>query len=447
MGPRLLCFVGGAALSAFYVLLALLAGPFFGSGAFLWANTFACFLLALALGHGLGDVFVSLAGDRLNRVAPALAVAGGITAWLAAYLLPVACRWVLSSDPQWTFAPAVSMAIISLIPGSLLAGILPCELRARLVDVEEPRVGARLALRLMGLMTLGGVFGLILTAKAVLRADEVQVWLHAYAVGGAIALVGMAFLPNALRVGTGVLLVGMAALSAAAPSEAQSHSYGVALQTAWREDSGAGLYYRWTSGASKLSEEDLRELAQPGANKPGIILTLELLERIGQTEIQGDGLRRTVDLLLSPGARPDILPFFEQFKTVRSDGRGMLYFEIKEQPGQEGATFEIPGAEAGDTVEFWFKHDITIKLIHNRPNTWKLEFGPRVREEAGFLEFNDTVITPVRVLNVALWVDASVLAIEVEDRPEQVVVRAIGQGDIGGETTVELYAIPKDRTK
>ena len=38
MGPRLLCFVAGAALSAFFVHVGLLASPFFGSGAFLWVD-------------------------------------------------------------------------------------------------------------------------------------------------------------------------------------------------------------------------------------------------------------------------------------------------------------------------------------------------------------------------------------------------------------------------
>ncbi|MCW8138108.1 MAG: hypothetical protein KIT58_04315, partial [Planctomycetota bacterium] len=120
MGPRLLCFAGGAALSAFFVHVGLLATPFFGSGAFLWANVFACFLLALAAGFGLGDLIAVAAGrTHVERSAPRVAVAGGLLAWVAAWASPVVCRWALASDPEWTFAPALAIALITLLPGAL----------------------------------------------------------------------------------------------------------------------------------------------------------------------------------------------------------------------------------------------------------------------------------------------------------------------------------------
>ena len=102
--------------------------------------------------------------------------------------------------------------------------------------------------------------------------------------------------------------------------------------------------------------------------------------------------------------------------------------------------------EPGETVRFWFKEDFTIQLTH-KANRWQLDFGPRTKVEAGLFEFNDTLMTPVRVLNVALWVDASVLGIIIDDMPDQVVVKAIGQGEIGDVKNVELYAIPKERTQ
>ena len=68
-------------------------------------------------------------------------------------------RAVLARDPEWDLAAAVSIVAVSLIPGTLIAAIVPCELRARLGECEGPRPAARIALRLMGIMTLGGIAG------------------------------------------------------------------------------------------------------------------------------------------------------------------------------------------------------------------------------------------------------------------------------------------------
>ena len=87
-------------------------------------------------------------------------------------------------------------------------------------------------------------------------------------------------------------------VSRALPSEVQSHSYAVALQTAWREGQGAGLYYRWTSGDSELTEEDLeavervRELPQGGESD----------QRTGLSETQIRSLPLPVRLKLCRGA-------------------------------------------------------------------------------------------------------------------------------------------------
>ena len=59
------------------------------------------------------------------------------------------------------------------------------------------------------------------------------------------------------------------------------------------------------------------------------------------------------------------------------------------------------------------------------------------------VELNDTHSTPVRLPNVKLWVDASLLGIVLEDHPDQVVIKAIAQGDIGDVTEVEVQALAK----
>lgn len=448
MGPRLLCFAGGAALTAFFVHLGLLTTPFFGSGAFLWANIFASFLLALALGYGLGDLLSRLAGPmNLKLAAPRLAVAGGLGAWLAAYMSPVVCRRILAHDPDWTLAPMVAIVAISVVPGALIAAIVPSELRVRLPD-SDPETMARAALRLLGLMVLGGVAGIAMTAKPLLRADEVDVFMHAYATGALLMILGLAFMGPAGRGVSVALLVGAIGLSAWKPSEIQDEQFAVALETAWKEGQGAGIYYHRTATKHLLTDEQLRKhhervARQAGAEKAGVILTCEMLLALGEVTVSGDGLRRTLNLLLKADAKPFIMPIFDQIRSVRSDGRGMLHFTIKRSRGKQGAYFNLPGKEPGSKIKFWFKDDFTIHII-KKAHIWKLEFGPLTTVHAGIFEVNDTKHTPLRVLDVKFWVDASLLGIILEDYPEQVAVKCVAQGSIGGVTTRDVINIKKD---
>ncbi|MCO5167517.1 MAG: hypothetical protein M9894_14315 [Planctomycetes bacterium] len=468
MGPRLLCFAGGAALSAFFVHVGLLATPFFGSGAFLWANVFACFLLALAAGFGLGDLFAVAAGrTHVERSAPRLAVVGGLLAWLAAWGSPAVCRWALASDPDWTLAPALAIALVTLLPGALIAAIAPSELRARAGgggqgggDGQSGEHGGRSvtgrfggggdgrgALRLMGLTSLGGITGIALSGPSLLRADEVDVWLHAYLCGALLVALGLALLGNLARAVGGAGLVGLVLLSALRPSEVQSAQFAVALKTAWREGQGAGLYYRRTLDKAVLSEDALRAHAQrvsaAEGEKAGVILACEMLMRLGEVTVSGEGLCRTLELLLPPDARPFILPFFEQIESIRSDGRGNLALRIKRSRDEDGRRFTIPGEKPGEKVNFWYTDDFTIHIIREG-NIWRLEFGPLTTIKAGIFAIHDTYRTPLRVLRVALWIDASLLGIVLEDHADQVVVKAVAQGDVGAVRTIDVKAIPKE---
>ena len=105
-----------------------------------------------------------------------------------------------------------------------------------------------------------------------------------------------------------------------------------------------------------------------------------------------------------------------------------------------------PGGEPGERIEFWYKDDITIHLSRKTGaiTTWRLEFGPRTTDKAGLFELNDTIRTPIRLPDIALWVDASLHALIVEDYPTHVVLKAEAQGDIGGVKVVEVKVIQKD---
>jgi hypothetical protein len=446
MGPRLLCFAGGAALSAYFLLLGLLLTPFFGAGAFLWACVLAAYLLCIAAGYGVGDVLARFVGAKnLEQAAPRLGAAGGVLAVLSTYLAPEVCRAILDQNPGWNLAPIASLLACSFLPGTLIAASVPSEVRARL-EKSESKASNQSALRLTGLVALGGVVGVVISARALLALDEVDVWIRAYLVGGLFALLSTFFLGKIGRVFVPLLLIGCGVLIGLKPSEIQSQQFAVALEDTWRQQQGGSAYYRRTADTDRLSEEELAKRAREAAEreKSGVIMTCEMLEALGAVSVTGDGLCRSLDLLLSPESKPFLMPLFEQLESVRSDGKGLFHCTIKRRRGVEGAPFKLPGEKPGETVDFWFRDDFTIRMIQEG-NVRKMEFGPVTTVRAGVFEINDTRQTPLRVQNVALWVDASLLGIVIEDHADQVVIKVVAQGEIGDVKTVDVLAMPKDR--
>lgn len=445
MGPRLLCFAGGTALSAYFLHLGLLLTPFFGAGAFLWASVMAAYLLALALGYGLGDLLARLAGPKeLEKAAPRMAALGGLLAIASTYLSPAVCRLVLDRDPGWSLAPLAALAISGLLPGTLIAAAVPSEVRARVAQ-SESMASAQGALRLVGLVVLGGVVGVALSGRSLLALDEIDVGIRAYLIGGTLTALSACFLGKVGRILCALGLGACAAVIALHPSEVQSQQFAVELALTWKEQQGTGSYYFGTAG-ERLSDEELARRARQELEheKPGVIMTCEMLDALGAVSVTGEGLCRSLDLLLQPESKPYLMPLFEQLAAVRSDGKGILHCTIKRRRGVEGAPFKVPGDDPGETIDFLFRDDFTIRMI-KEGTTWKLEFGPVTTVRAGVFEFNDTRQTPLRIQNVALWVDASLLGIVIEDRPQQVVIRAVAQGEIGDVKTVEVMAIAKDR--
>jgi hypothetical protein len=179
-----------------------------------------------------------------------------------------------------------------------------------------------------------------------------------------------------------------------------------------------------------------------------VILACELLMNLGDVTVQGPNLCKVLDLLLPPDAQPFIMPFFEQVDSIRSDGKGMLFVRIKRNRGEDGRHFHIPGDKPGDKVEFWFSDDFTIHITVDDARTkWTMEFGPVTTVKAGIFDLNDNKQTPLRVPNVALFgaIDACLLAIVLDDFPDQVVVKALAQANIGAPRTIEVKSIAKER--
>jgi hypothetical protein len=444
MGQQVLCFVAGAALSSFFVHVGMLATPFFGGGAALWANVLGALILCSVLGELVALVrFREDAAFGSLRAAARLAAVSGALVWLACWGLPRVCRAVLDQNPDWAYAPTLVVLLISVLPGTALATIAPAALRsggARGDDVRE-------ALLDRGLYLVGALVGLALAVWALYRPDRAQAWLTAYATGALTTAVGVVFCRAPGRVVGAVSTALMVALCATQPSEVQTVAFAVGLEDAWRAGRGAGAYYNKTAGEdATLSEAALKDRAERlkgEREKPGVILACELLLNLGKVTVEGAGLRRSLDLLLPPDAKPFLIPIFDQVDEVTSDGSGLLRIRIKRTRGEEGRRFTVPG-EKGEKVQFWFKDDFTIKITKER-NVWRMAFGPLVTKRAGIFDLHDTNETPVRIEGVALLgaIDACILGLIFEEFADRLVVKALAQGDIGDVKTVEVTSIKR----
>lgn len=445
MGQQVLCFVAGAALSSFFVHVGMLATPFFGGGAALWANVLGALVLSSVLGELVALVRIreDAAFGSLRAAARLASISGGMV-WLALWGLPRVCRAVLDQDPEWAWAPTLVVLVISVLPGTALATIAPAALRAggaRGDDVREALVDR-------GLYLLGAMAGLGLAVWALYRPERAQAWLTAYATGGLTTAAGMVFCRAPGRIIGGVASALLVALCVTRPSEVQTVAFAVGLEDAWRAGRGAGAYYNKTAGEdATLSEAALKDRAERlkgEREKPGVILACELLTSLGKVTVEGAGLRRSLDLLLPADAKPFLIPIFDQVDEVTSDGAGTLRIGIKRTRGEEGRRFKVPGEKPGDEVEFWFKDDFTIKITKER-TIWRMAFGPLVTKRAGIFDLHDTNETPVRIEGVALLgaIDACILGLIFEEYADRLAVKALAQGDIGDVKTVEVTTIKR----
>lgn len=462
MRQQVLCFVAGASLSAFFIHVGMLATPFFGAGAFLWSNVLAALIGASVLGELVAFARwrqgASAAERHWSPLAPLAAIAG-ILGWVALYLVPVVCRTILDRDPTWTYAPALAVGVTAVIPGALLSAIVPTALAG---SQKEPadhdststrlRIqahGPREALVLRGLGLAGALVGVAACAFAVFRPERADVWLSGYGSAAATAVAALVYSGKTARVVGGLVLAALVGLSALRPSEVQTTEFAVALERAWRAGRGAGSYYLRTAdeeGEATLADDALATRAKEikGAERetPGVILACEMLLSLGDVRVKGEGLRRSMDIVLSAEAKKFLLPFFDQIEEINSNGNGLLSVTLRRERGEEGRRFTIPGEKPGEVVNFLFKDDFTIHITRER-SVWRLAFGPLTTRRAGIFDLNDTNETPLRVVNAVWVIDASVLGLIFEDYHDRLVVKAVAQGQIGDVKTIEVGTIKK----
>jgi hypothetical protein len=441
-GARVLCVAAGIALVAHHLLVGVLATPFFGGEAFVWGNVLGAFVLSLGVGMGAGDLLGRLAGGTPRGPWRLTALAGALVV-LAAWVFPRIARAVLDGGPDSPFAPAAAFAVVLALPGIVLASIIPSVVAAGATDAA-PAALARSTLRRFSLSMLGGVAGLAIASFAMRHADSAHVWLQVYALGGALLLLGFLGLGKVGKAVAAAVALGLAALVSQAPSEIQDHDFESALTEAFVLR-GVGRYYASTAPEHVLDGTEIeRRLAaarrrlEPRDQKIAVLLVAETLRSLGPLNISGSGLRGLFEIHLPEQSKPLILPFVDKITSVRSDGK-KLHFMILRSTTDGYAHFEIPGPD-GAWQQFTITSDFDVTVSTPDADTTKLEIGPQT-VETGI--FNDTIKTPFVCKNVALWIDACLLSLAIENKPDRVILRAAAQASVGKIQTKTLQTIDK----
>jgi hypothetical protein len=450
MKQILLPIIAGAVLASWVVIAGLLGTPFFNAGAAYWANVIAGLALALGFGYGLGDRLGLIAGQS-ERTPGRLAIAAGASVTLSAWALPLLARAILDRNPDSRFA-AVFFALGAIaLPGTLVATVVGATTQRPAGDVTSMISRMQRTLpRRFALAMLGSVIGVALASATTLGAASERVYLFPYALGILLVVAGGVATGAAGRVIAAAVVVGLVGLIWARPSEIQRRDLLAALTDA-SADAGAGLYY----ATSELTppevlkgtkvEKQLRMMRTEQRNvdrEISILLVIETLKRLGAMTISGDGLRQTLELYLSDEAMEPVLPFLRRIASIRSDGQKHFWISIIPQPHEDGARVTMVN-EKGEPQRILFRKDFEIELHEGGTPTEKIDtltIQPQVTH-SGIV--NDTTETYVVCESVALMFDAWLHAIEVENRTDQVIVRARAQAKIGGVQTQTLQTIDK----
>ena len=434
--------MAGFALAGSHLLVGLFLTPFFGDGPFLWANIFASFLLSLLGGVVLDSSHIQ---SFFKKEACAFFYLLIGSTWLAAtpLILPQVTRTILDTDPDNLFAALLSSLFLITLPGVLLVGTLPATIRCR--PTNQQLKGSQL---LLTAFLAGNTLGVFIACPALLSEKY-----------PALLLLGsMAWLPlfyaawswngwfRVLALSAGTAL---AATLLFAPGELASLEFRAALRRSFKLH--VGRYYLATAGRRVLKDADIRHEFEritkslEGKEDPAaaaIIAMVRTLKGLGPVETTGDGLAGTLKQLLSESTLRYLLPFLESVNKIISDGKGRISFVLK--PTMRGQMITIPeGARPEEKVlKLLLKDDFSLAFTQQDQLT-NIRVEPEVVEKAGFFEMNETHKTPLRIKDVALWVDAHLLGCTIDNSKTRIVIKVKAQGSVGAVTEEVIYAVEK----
>ncbi len=450
-GARVLCLCAGGALVLQHLLMGVVLSPFLGGDAFVWGNVLGSLVVSLGLGMFAGEVLGRLFGGNPRAGYRILALAGVLVA-LGAWATPLVARFVLDLDPDSPWAPAMALGALTVLPGVLLAAVLPGMVVASVRDeTGSAQKLARSAMKRFSLAMLGGMVGLAIASWSLRHGDDAKVWAQLYGLGGLLvllSLVGLGGPGRALSITVGVLFTTLVSMS---PSEIQYPRFQTALTEAF-ETRGAGRYYAETCPDHVLTGTELERRLKAASTrldqrdrKIAVLLVVETLKTLGPLNLSGSGLKNLLDIYLPQESKPLILPFVDKIAAVQSDGK-KIHMRIIPSSQDGYAHFSIPGKD-GEWQEFEIQKDFDLTITCPDERTTKLEIGPQEIHPAGFFEWNDTITTPFKCKNVSFFVDACLLALSVENGADQVVLSAVGQAKIGKIRTKPLQVIDKKLVK
>jgi spermidine synthase len=186
-------FVVGAAGLGTEIGAARLLAPFFGASTFVWANTIATVLVALACGYWLGG---RLADRRptLGTLCALIAAAAVLLAavpFIASPFLGAATNALTSVDAGAFIGSLIGVMCLVFVPVALLGAVAPFALR---LSVDSVGSAGRTSGRLYAISTIGSLFGTFLAALLLIPLVGTRQCFVVFAL--ALALISLVGLPR-----------------------------------------------------------------------------------------------------------------------------------------------------------------------------------------------------------------------------------------------------------
>jgi spermidine synthase len=201
----LLVFVVGASSLGTEIGAARLLAPFFGASTFVWANTIATVLVALAVGYWLGG---RLADRRPTvTVLCGLVLAGAVllavVPFVATPFLAAAARALDAVSAGAFVGSLVGVLGLVSVPVALLGAVAPFAIRLSVGSVTE---AGRVSGRLYAISTVGSLVGTFLAALVLVPLVGTRHSFLTFALALAVvAVIGLPRLAALVSVGIGAL--------------------------------------------------------------------------------------------------------------------------------------------------------------------------------------------------------------------------------------------------
>ena len=322
--------IGAGTLGAEIAGARLLA-PFFGASTFIWANTIAVVLLALAVGYWWGGRMADRhpSPAALGRVALAGAGAIALVPFVAAPLLSAAVEAFATIAVGAFLASLLAVLVLVAVPVALLATASPWAIRLALPDVAG---AGRTTGRMYALSTAGSLAGTFLAALVAIPLIGTQRTFVAF--GAAVALAAALVAP---RAGAAVAAA-LAALLLVPPGAIKADGDGRVIH----EAETTHQYARVTEEAGERRLELNEGRGIHSVWRAGTVLTDDVWDGYLVLPLAGLGRPPRTMAILGNGAGTTVRAYGRYFPATRIDAVeidgeltdiGRRFFGLRRRPG------------------------------------------------------------------------------------------------------------------